>query len=454
MDQKEPTYDELKELVLILVRKVEILTLRVSELETELAIYKNPKNSGNSSIPPSQDQNRPRKNQSLREKSGKKSGGQSGHKGNSLSMVEVPNQIIVHKIDTCTCCGADISSIIPILAEKRQVVEIPPLEPIYIQHEVYSRVCGCGKVCRGIFPAEVTAPVQYGQSVQNFVSYLSVRHYIPFKRITEIMGQAFGIPLSEGTVANLLQKAADKLYPTYMQIKSMVEKSPVIGADESGIIIDGKLAWVWTWQDLGNTYIAASDNRGFDTVGTLFPNGFPDSILVSDAWPAHLNTNAKGHQLCLAHMLRELNYFIELYPFNQWLENLRNLFLQAIGLKKEMTEKDYANSPARDKILKSFDKLLKHSPPKKSKFYAFYKRIRKHKESVFSFLFNQYVPPDNNGSERSIRNIKIKQKVSGQFKTFDGAHAFTVIRSVIDTLIKRGFNVLNSLENIPKLVPE
>lgn len=451
---KKPTYDELLDLVSVLLEKVEVLTAEVKDLRSELAVYKNPKNSGNSSVPPSQDQNRPRMNQSLREKSGRKSGGQPGHKGHTLSMVGVPDQVVSHYPDTCTHCGKHISEIVPVFCEKRQIVEIPPVKPIYIQHEIFSRTCSCGKVSCGTFPQELVAPVQYGESIQSLVAYLSVRHYVPYKRITEIMEHMYNVPLSEGTIANILQKKANDLYPAYMQIKSNIERAKATGGDETGIIVNGKLHWIWTWQDLLNTFLIVSDNRGSAAVKEFFPDGLPNSILISDAWAAQLSTPAKGHQLCLAHMLRELNYFIELFPLNHWLENIKSLFLQAIRLKKEMTEKDYHKSNGRDKILKSFKRLLSQPPPKESKIFSFYRRVLKWKESIFPFLFNPDVPPDNNASERSIRNVKVKQKVSGQFKTFDGAQSFAIIRSVIDTLIKQNLDILGSLTNIPNLVPE
>jgi transposase len=451
---RKPTYNELLDIVSTLLEKVETLTLRVNELETELSFYKSPKNSNNSSVPPSQDQNRIKKNQSLREKSGKGSGGQNGHKGNTLMMIEVPDRTVVHIQDVCSHCGEDISGVEAVLIGKRQVVEIPPIKPVYIQHETFGRHCKCGTVCEGVFPEGIAAPVQYGDTVQNLVSYLSVRHFLPFRRTREAMNHVFNIPLCEGSIANFLQKTAERFYPSYIQIKGLVQASPAVGADETGAVINGQKAWIWIWQDLLNTFLDVSYSRGKDTVDGLFPDGFPDTVLVSDAWAAHLSTSAKGHQLCLAHLLRELNYFIELYPFNPWPKKLKSLFESAIHLKKHMTELDYANSPQRDRIAKSFKKLLKEVPPKESRFYPFYKRMLKHEQSVFGFLHHPDVPPDNNGSERGIRNVKVKQKVSGQFKNFDGAKAFVIIRSVIDTFIKRGFDIFESLANIPNFAPE
>jgi len=465
---KNPSYSDLKKTLADALARIENLTkefesmrqelnsakIEISTLKTELAIYKNPKNSNNSSIPPSKDENRVKKNQSLREKSGKKSGGQPGHQGNTLAMVSVPDQIIRHLPQICDHCGKDLSSIEPVFAGKRQVIEIPPIKPVYVQHETYQRQCSCGKVCEGSFPGHLKAPVQYGDSVANLVSYFSARHYLPFQRSCEIFGHVFNIPISEGSIANLVQATADKLYPYYLQIKGRVENSNALGADETGAKINGKKGWFWTWQDRLHTFIAVSMSRGEKVREEHFLKGFPDAILNSDAYPVHLSTPCKGHQLCIAHLLRELNYFIEIYPCNQWPQKLKALFKDALGLKANMATQDYDHCPKRDKLSKTLNGLLKNPPAPKGKLLAFYKRMVKNQKSLFTFLYYPEVSPDNNASERGIRNVKVKQKVSGQFKSMAGAQNFAIIRSVIDTYIKKNLKILESLSKLPNLAPE
>jgi transposase len=428
--------------------------LRINGLEDELAEYKNPKNSGNSSIPPSKDENRVRGNQSLREKSGKKSGGQPGHKGNTLSIVSNPDQIVMQVPELCSHCGNGLSGIEAVFVGKRQVIELPPVQPIYVQHEIYQKQCSCGKVCTVPFPDNVKAPVQYGSSVANLVSYLSVRHYVPYKRTCEIFKDLFNIPLSEGSIANMLSDVAEKLQPTYLQIKTLIENSLGLGADETGGIIDGRKVWFWIWQNRLNTFITAAASRGQKVREEHFPNGFPNAVLSSDAYAVHLSTPCQAHQLCIAHLLRDLNYFIEFYPLNPWPEKLKALFVEAIELETIMTQQDYEHCPKRAKILEKFKNLLKIPPASSGKLYAFYKRMVKNQQSIFIFLHYPEVSPDNNSSERGVRNIKVKQKVSGQFKSFNGGQNFAVIRSVIDTWIKRGWNIWDSFDNMPDLAPE
>ena len=468
MPVKKPSYSELDDLVSKLLIRVDQLEIevknlhlesindkrKINALESELAVYKNPKNSGNSSVPPSKDENRVRGNQSLREKSGKKSGGQPGHRGNTLAMVAEPDQIVKHIPEVCNHCGNSLSSIEPIFVGKRQVVDIPPVQPVYTQYETYQKQCSCGQMCTGSFPEHIKAPIQYGSSVANLAAYLSVRHYIPYKRGAEIFKDLFNISMSEGTIANLLDDVAGKLQPSYSQIRHNIENASSVGGDESGGVFDGSKGWFWIWQNKFNTFIATAMSRGEKEREALFPNGFPNAILNSDAYAVHLSTPCKAHQLCLAHLMRELNYFIELHPFNPWPQDLKTLFKKAIALENNMTQQQYAHCPERDKIEATFNDLLKIPPASDGKILAFYKRMVKNRDALFTFLHYPEVTPDNNGSERGIRNVKVKQKVSGQFKSIDTAQNFAVIRSVIDTWIKRAFDILASFDILPNLAPE
>lgn len=449
MQEREPTYEELKTLVTVLLKKVE-------ELQAELAFYKTPKNSNNSSIPPSKDENRIKRTQSLREKSDKKNGGQSGHEGSTLQMAAVPDEIIKHIPDFCNDCGKDISSIETILQSTRQVVDIPPIVPIYTQHETYSRRCSCGNLCQGDFPFYLKGPIQYGPGVETLVAYLSVRQYMPYKRISEFFNNVLALPISEGSVDNLLERFKSKVYPAYQLIKTQIEHASVVGSDETGVKINGKKGWIWTWQNSLNTFLSVSFNRGKQTIDELFGHGFTKAVLVSDAWASQLSTPCIKHQMCLAHLLRETNFLIELYPQNDWIKNLKILLKSSIDLKHSMLkEDDYRHCEQRDEIEKRLEELLKIPPDDTDKkLIPLHKRLLKHRSSIFTFLHYFHVPADNNQSERSIRNVKVKQKVSGQFKSTKGAQTFVIIRSVIDTLIKRNLNIFQSLNQLAILDPE
>jgi transposase len=189
-----------------------------------------------------------------------------------------------------------------------------------------------------------------------------------------------------------------------------------------------------------------------DTINTNFPLGFPNSTLVSDAWKAQINTPARYHQCCLSHLQRNIKYLNELYPDNKWGNNFLILLYESLVLERNMVPSDYfGQNIERDKIIERFNQLLIEPPDQLHKeLYTFYKRISKHRQHIFTFLFIPDVPPDNNASERAIRNIKVKQKISGQFKIVKAAQNFAKIRSVIDTTIKNGLNVLDGLTVIAK----
>jgi transposase len=174
-----------------LEQEVKELKAIIFELIERLAKYENPKNSRNSSIPPSKDENRPFKSKSLREVSGKKPGGQLGHEGKTLEMVSTPDEIIVHNPLFCKHCGLDISDLPAKMIEKRQVVEIPPIKPVYIEHQVFARTCTCGCTVIGSFPAEITPGISYGKSVESLSSYFYARQYLPFARMQEMFNDVF-----------------------------------------------------------------------------------------------------------------------------------------------------------------------------------------------------------------------------------------------------------------------
>ncbi len=428
-------------------KEMQLLRDDIKDLKEENRQLMNQQNSRNSSRPPSQDLGKVPKQKSLRKSSGKKPGGQPGHKGQTLKQVSNPDNIIAHKpSNICPACGKVHNPGEYVLHSKRQVVDIPPIKATVTEHQLYQVQCKCGHVSTEDFPSGVNAPIQYGSNLTSFVSYLNTRQYIPYQRIPELLKCISNISISEGTVFNMLNRVADRLYPIYENIKEDIANSKVVGSDETGTNVKSDKYWTWTWQTATETFITVSPTRGFAAIENEFPKGFPNAVLVSDSLSAQLKTDAHRHQLCLAHLLRELNAFIEVTN-NSWPVQLKELFLKAINLKRDLPQYQYSQPiKMRDEILREFQKLL-DSPPKikLKKLIAFHKRMVKWKNSVFTFLFFHEVPFDNNGSERAIRNIKVKQKVSGGFRSENGADIFATIRSVIDTWIKRDYNVFETL---------
>ena len=422
--------------ILELEAEVAMLKTLVNQLLQELERYKHPKNSQNSSIPPSKDENRLFKTKSLRTSDGKKVGGQSGHEGTTLKMTESPDFIIEHKPTYCNNCGTDVSNNPTQLITQRQVVDIPPIIPKYTEHRVYKTTCSCGHQTESSFPKGVNASISYGSNIEATIAYMHTRQYIPFERMGEYFRDVCNLLISQGAICDILNRFADKAIPAYHLIAKEVENSNVVGADETGAKVNGKTGWFWTWQTKLATYITFSNNRGTATINDNFKNGFKDAVLVHDCWKSHFETNVQSHQLCLAHLLRELNFFEERYQ-SKWATRFKEMLYDGLTLKKQLSQTDY-NYPINQRTLLNFRLLvLLHTPVDQNmkEVYSFHKRMNKYKDFIFTFLYYPDVPPDNNGSERAIRNIKVKQKVSGQFKTQHGAEIYAVIRSVTDTCI-------------------
>lgn len=435
---------------------IDRLITKITVLEAELAVYKNKKNSNNSHTPPSKDENRPMKNQSLREKSGKKAGGQQGHEGKTLKCCAIIDTIVEHKPNYCNCCGQDLTQVPEALIETRQVIDIPTIKPVCTAHRIYRRTCSCGHNMDSSFPAHLTAKVQYGAGVESLVGYLHARQYLPYQRMKEFFTDVMGLGVSVGGINHILKRLTQKALPHYQQIKERLYNAVFIGTDETGVKVNGAKDWMWTWQNDDLTFIVHSENRGFKTIEDNFSNGLPNATLQHDRFACHFNCKALHHQICMSHLLRDLQYIIELHPECQWAEEMKALIAQALQLKKGLTAaRDYGQCEQRQRLMNKLDELLRltlHENHGKAK--TLQKNLLKHQHYILYFLYHPKVPPDNNGAERAIRNIKVKQKISGQFKSEEGANGFAVLRSVIDTTIKSRQNVLNALSLIAKLNTE
>lgn len=439
-----------------LIKEIQFLRLRVGQLEEDnknlkerLSKYETPKNSSNSSIPPSQDENRPER-KSLREKSGRKPGGQKGRKGTTLQMVKNPDKTKILVSDFCNCCGNDLRYIEAQFESRRQVADLPEIQPIFTEFQCHSRQCTCGHKQIADYPSHVTNHIQYGASVEAAVAYYSVYQYLPYKRMSDLFTHMYNLPISEGTIGNMLERHAKRSQPLYELIqKAIASSKTAVGGDESGAKVNGDKFWAWIWQTVMLTYITVSKSRGKVVIDQMFPNGFENAVLVSDRWKSHLNTHAKGHQLCMAHLLRDLNYLVELEK-TRWAYNIKTLFKQALELKRKIPQYS-KDDPLMIEIEKKLDILLSErlNKEKTPKSLTFQNSMIDYRQYLFTFLYNKDVPPDNNGSERGVRNFKVKLKVSGQFKT--GHQTFATIRSIIDTCKKNDIPVLHALKLVAQM---
>ena len=427
----------------------------VKDLQDNSIQEQPPKNSNNSSISPSSEiappPKRNKKNQSLREKSSRSVGGQLGRDGVTLSQSDTPDEIVKlpYTLLECKKCSSDISTIVATFKERRQVldIELSSINQKITEYQSFSKKCiSCSYENHDNSTFTMSPNISYGATVIAMVSYLSVSQYMSNMRIVELMYKLFNIKLSEGSITGLLAKASALSQSTLNKITATLEKASLIGIDETGCKVNGSKHWHWTFQDESNTLIIANKSRGTKVINNTFENGFKNACVVHDNYSSYSSLECKSEQLCLAHKMRDLNYAIECDD-TKLMKDIKTLLKEAIK-----DDKENLTSIQRVALKTQYDKTLEHllSMPyiEKSQTHKQVKSLTKSKDKLFTFLLDENTPADNNGSERAIRNIKVKQKVSGQFKSLEGAQNYANLRSIIDTSRKRGLNEFESLVSV------
>jgi transposase len=275
-------------------------------------------------------------------------------------MKNIPDEIIEYIPNFCTNCSTSLEGELSTIEERKQEVVIPPFQATYVEHQSFSKICKCcGIKVTTKLPDNIVAHIQYGHTVISAITYLSIYQYLPYNRIKILMNDLFQIPISEGTISNILDKMAQKALPMYNEIQNRISVSNLVGGDETGTKINKKKGWFHVWQNTKLTFIVTSFNRGYSTVEEYFSNGFSNAIYVSDCWSAQLKIPALKHQLCFAHLLRELKNFEETFKC-EWSLKVKELLQKSIKLKNQMTSDDYLKPPILiSEIENELDELLK-----------------------------------------------------------------------------------------------
>jgi len=435
--------------VVFLTAQVALLSAKVEELEGRLSL-----NSQNSSKPPSSDGlNRP-KPKSQRQKGLKSSGGQKGHRGQTLKKVAHPDHIEPHLPPShCDVCHQPLTD--AVVVETRQVFDIPPLRHEVTEHQVLESRCTCGKVHRGEFPAAVTAPVQYGPRLKAAVVHLTHHHMMPVARTGALMGDLFELPISDATVLAINEEACALLAPTVATMGEALKTVPVVHADETGMRVAGKLFWLHVLATSTLTWIGSHMNRGkkaFDAFGIL---ALFTGTLVHDGWRPYRDL-ACTHALCNAHHLRELTYVFEEMK-QDWAKRLIDLLVAACHEVAAVggplpVERATHYRTRHAEILAEGAAVNPRAPPsgkrgrtKQNKALNLLDRLRTHADDVWRFTADHHVPFSNNTAEQAVRMPKVKQKISGGFRTQAGLETFCTIRSYLATLHKQGANLFLAL---------
>ena len=332
----------------------------------------------------------------------------------------------------------------------RQVFDLPSIAIEVTEHRQYEaccEVCGVNNVSN--YPEALNkGQTQYGPKIKSLVAYMSVRQYMPMKRLVEFISIIVGQKMSQGTVQNILRWSSHKAQEAYEHIREQISKSPVVGSDESGCNVQGKIQWMWAFQNELYTYLKIAPSRGYQVIESTFPEGLENSIIVSDCWAAQLKTPSKGKQLCLPHLVRNLNELKDCYQ-SKWAHRAKEIFLQIMIL----CQQNRINKADKIQIEQEIDTLL-NRPLKKSKkkVKTFLKRLLKNRKHLTTCLYLRKVPPDNNASERAIRNMKVKTKVSGLFRSQEGANIYATLRSIVDTAIKQNISPFKALSDPDMLI--
>jgi transposase len=469
--EKRPDLSTLTEpekdaLILTLLGVVDALRGQVRQLTEELGRVKGQlgKNSRNSSKPPSSDGLSKPAPKSLRKPSGQKSGGQKGHKGHFLEALAEPDVVAYHPVTECAACANGLEGVAAEGYEERQVFDIPPPCLEATAHRAERKRCQCGHLTTAAFPPEASASVQYGPRIKAVAVYLNQYQLVPYARVGEILESLYGARLCEGSLLNVNQQAYDHLEDTGNQIKAALLQQDVLHADESGIRVEGKLHWVHTLGNARLTHYQHHEKRGqaaMEAIG-LLPNY--TGIVVHDHLKAYLCYTDCLHGLCNAHHLRELAFLLERGHLEWAGEMARLLVVMKKCVNRAQRRRQTALSPKlrlllsrrydavvesglkQDAILNPpADRPKQRGRPKQSKAKNLLDRLKGFKTETLRFTEDFRVPFDNNLAERDIRMVKLKQKISGTFRSQNGASLFFRIRGYVSSAKKQGHNAFHAL---------
>ncbi len=412
------------------------------------------KNSHNSSVPPSSDGlKKKKKTRSLRTPSGRKVGGQPGHKGATLTQTAQPTTVVVHPLPTqCDHCQQRLSA-------RRQVIDIPVTPYEVIEHQILEQVCRCGRVHASAFPGAVTESVQYGPNVKGLSVHLIHGHMLPYARTAQLLGDLYGIMPSTATLVAWIAEASTAFQGTADTVAAQLHVASIIHADESGLRVAAKLHWLHIAATSTHTWYGVHAKRGMEAfvAHAILPNRI--GVLVHDCWAPYWTLDCI-HALCNAHLLRELVYVQELTG-QAWPEQMSKFLCQTNALCEAARQKEVTLSTVDvaafgtlyDRILRDGEKLNpemkkpsgKRGRVKQSVAFNLLQRMRQHTDAVLRFVGDPAVPFTNNIGEQSVRMPKVKQKISGCFRTLEGAQHFCIIRTCLATLHKQGHGMLDAI---------
>ena len=453
-----PCTENLIALIAALRAENESLKARIAELERQLGL-----NSSNSGKPPSSDGlKKPARVTSLRERSAKKPGGQKGHKGETLRQVADPDDVVDHYPSACSGCGAGLDPDTSVGHSARQVFDLPEPEPLIVtEHRAHDCRCpACGAKTRAAFPDGVNAPVQYGTRIGAFVLYLLHYQLLPEKRLVELLADLLGVKLVTATIARISQDCAQRFQGFADVVRDHVAAAPVKHMDETGFRIGGRTQWLHIASTALLTFYRVCAKRG-----SLLMN--VAGIVVHDHWKPYYTMPGVLHALCNAHHLRELKALVEIEK-EDWARKMQRVLRRACHAANLARDRGVPLKPSLIALIeRCYDAIIAEGlafheaqaplarpvkggrkrrgrVPRRTG-HNLLLRLATRKQDTLRFLHDPTVPFTNNQAERDGRMMKLRQKISGGFRSVEGAMDFALIRSLFSTAKKQGWNVIDAL---------
>lgn len=419
----------------------------IAELQRRLSKYEEPpKNSSNSSTPPSKEKMKDeiiRRTKSLRKPTGRKPGGQPGHEGSTLEVNDSPDVVLDNTPEICDKCGDSLEDCETILDYVTQIISLPELKPLITQVNHYVKVCRtCGHRVKTNSQRRRSNAVVYDASVKGLVVYLSVVQFLPYNRIELFFKEVFGLEISQGSMVNWVNEAKKAAEPAVEKIKEYIMQSAVVGFDESGCYCNKQLDWAWIAQTVYFTLLFHGKSRKGQELEDRFGDSLERMTAVTDRHSAYFALHFLNHQVCLAHLLRECQYLNELDKEQGWSKAVESLLQESIHERNQKPTESLDTTPWLERL----DKLIDENLSKlNEKFTTFKNGLLKCRDYIFNFLKDPAIPLDNNASERGIRKLKIKLKNSGCFRSDLGADAFMDLHSIVETTKKHGNSPYNAI---------
>lgn len=447
---------ELEAILASALARIEELERENAELRRRLGLT-----SRNSSKPPSSDG---LAKPAVKSKRKRKSGGQTGHQGTTLKLEETPDEVVI--LDPpCQCpdCGASLEGIEAAGVERRQQIELPPPKRHVKEIQVPVVKCPkCRRRNRPQVPAGFESRVQYGPNVKAVAVNLVVGQAVSLERTGELLNDWIGCIPGEGSIVNWMKQAHALLEPAEEAARQTIRQSPVIHLDETGVRANGKTRWILTATTDTATVLSSHSKRGTDGINSLGVVDGYTGIMIHDAFKPYFRYEQASHALCHAHILRELENHVE--SGCQWAVDLRREILRAANWKKRAASEGrtipessreklvsgirnkintaLSSLHPRQKVIRRYGKRVKQTPAKN-----LLDRLVNHFDAVVRFIRDPTVPFTNNAAERDLRMVKVKQKVSGCFRSEEGAGWYARIRAYLLTCRKNGISSGQALRN-------